>query len=114
VVGDGGAGPAGGGRLDRSVDEIAEVGGFIAAGEGGLFDRTDGLAGWQQAKVVEVGDGVLGGNLGRPAGQQRLRDAAVEDRGDAGELAALPAVDAVPVRAGGGLGWGGHEPRPPR
>jgi hypothetical protein len=63
VVGDGGAGPAGGGRLDRSVDEIAEVGGFIAAGEGGLFDRTDGLAGWQQAKVVEVGDGVLGGNL---------------------------------------------------
>jgi hypothetical protein len=72
---------AGGVGLDRGVDQVAEVGGGISGCPGGLLDLADGLAGGQQPEVVEVADGVFGGGLGRPAGQERLGHAAIEDGG---------------------------------
>jgi hypothetical protein len=99
-----GAGLAGGVGLDRGMDQVAEIGGGITGRPGGLLDLADRLAGRQQPEVVEVADGVLRGDLGRPADQERLGHAAVEDGGHTRELAALPAVD--PVAGGGGAGKG--------
>jgi hypothetical protein len=105
---------AGGVGLDRGVDQVAEVGGLVAGCPGGVLDFADGLAGGQQLEVVEVADGVFGGGLGRPAGQERLGHPTIQDGSHARELTALPAVDAVPVGAGGGLGGAGHPASPPR
>jgi len=109
-----GPGIANGVGLDRGVDQVAEVGGGISGCPGGLLDLADGLAGGQQPEVVEVADGVFGGGLGRPAGQERLGHAAIEDGGHARVLAALPAVDPMAGGAGARKGWGGHPPSPPR
>jgi len=43
VVGHGGAGLAAGGCLDRRMDLVADLGGVVALGEGGLLDLADRL-----------------------------------------------------------------------
>jgi hypothetical protein len=114
VGGHSGVGLAAGGGLDRRMDLVADLGGVVALGEGGLLDLADRLAGGQQPEVVEMGDGVLGGDLGRPADQQRFGHAAGEDRGHTRELAALPVIDPMAAGADGGEGWNRHPTSPPR